>query len=121
MLLAAARRITVICVPVVRGDGRSYSALLGLAAGAGIERSVSVGLYLLGALLLGCCFIFEVRGPLRGVSEKGETVPLLGARRMRRAPATNATRPRMWRAALFVAGIRVIVLGSMIDPTHRAF
>lgn len=120
MLLAAARRITVICVPVVGGTV-VLSALLGLAAGAGIERSVSVGLYLLGALLLGCCFIFGVRGPLRGVSEKGETVPLLGARRMRRATGDERHEATHVALLLFVAGILVIVLGSMIDPTHRAF
>jgi hypothetical protein len=120
MLLAAARRIALICVPVLGGT-ILLSVLLGLAVGAGLERSISVGLYVLGTVLLGGCFVFGVRGPLRGISQTGETVSIVGARRMRRATTDERTEATHVALLLFVAGILVIVLGSMIDPTHRSF
>jgi hypothetical protein len=120
MLLPAARRIALICLPVLGGTVL-LSALLGLALGDDIARSVSVGLYVLGTVLLGGCFVFGVRGPLRGVSQTGETVSVVGARRMRRATTDERREATHVALLLFVAGILVIVLGSMIDPTHRTF
>jgi hypothetical protein len=120
LLLAAARRIALVCVPVLGGTVL-LSALFGLAVGAGIEHSISVGLYLLGTVLLGGCFVFGVRGPLRGVSQTGETVSIIGARSTRRASSDERQEATHISLLLFVAGILVIVLGSMIDPTHRSF
>jgi hypothetical protein len=120
MLFAAARRIAVICGPVV-AITVAISAALGVAAGAGIERSVSVGLYVLGALLLVGCFLFGVRGPLRGVSETGEATALIGARRTRRASNDERSEATQTALLLFVFGILVIVAGSLIDPVHSTF
>ena len=120
MLLGAARRIAlpflgVLVITVV------VSALLGLAAGSGIGRSIAVGLYLLGAALLAGCFAFGVRGPLRGVSQKGETVSLLSARGTRRATNDERSEATQIALLLFVVGILVVLLGSWIDPAHSTF
>lgn len=120
MLSAALRRIAGVAT-VVLGVTVAVSALLGLAAGAGIERSISVGLYILGATLLAGCFAFGVKGPMRGISKTGETVSLLGARGVRRATGDERSEATRTAILLFVAGIVVIVLGSLIDPAHSTF
>ena len=120
MLLAGVRRIVVFSVPLLVGTA-GLSALLGAAAGAGIERAVSVGFYVLGAILLVGCFVFGVRGPLRGVSRTGEGAPLLGAASVRRATSDERSDATRTAVLLFVLGILVIVLGSLVDPTHSTF
>lgn len=120
MLLTGVRRIAGMSFALLGGTV-TISALLGLAAGAGVERSISVGLYVLGTLLLVGCFVFGVRGPLRGVSRTGETVPLLGSRRVRRATDDERSEATKTALLLFVFGILAILLGSLIDPVHRTF
>ena len=120
MLLAGLRRIASISL-VLLGATVAVSALLGLAAGAGIEHAISLGLYVLGALLLSGCFLFGIRGPLRGVSKTGETMPLLRSSRIRRATLDERSEATQTAVLLFVAGILAIVLGSLIDPRHRTF
>jgi hypothetical protein len=120
VLLGAARRILIIfggavAVTVV------LSLLIGVAAGAGAARSVSVGLYLAGAALLVGCFVTGARGPLRGVARSGETVPLLGARRVRRATAGERSDAARTAIFLFALGLVLIVFGALIDPAHKAF
>lgn len=120
MLLAGFRRLaiiagTVLTVTVV------LSLLLGIAVGAGRERSISVGLYILGAMLLVGCFIFGLRGPLRSVSSTGETTSVLGARRIRTATSEERSESTRIALTLFVLGLLVVLLGSAIDPAHRAF
>jgi len=120
MLRAAARRIAIISVALLGGTV-VISALIGLAAGAGLERSISVGLYVLGALLLLGCFLFGVRGPLRGVSATGETVPVVGARGVRKASGDERTEATRVALLLFVLGLAVVFLASLIDPAHKNF
>ncbi len=96
------------------------SALLGLVAGARISRAIALGLYVVGAVLLVGCFVFGVRGPMRGVSSSGETVPVLGARRLRRASGDERTEASRTAVLLFTFGISLIVIGSIVDPAHRA-
>ena len=120
MLAAGFRRLAVaggamLAVTVV------LSLLFGLAAGAGAARSVSVGLYILGALLLVGCFVFGVRGPLRGVSSTGETTSVVGARRLRTATPEERTTSTRVALLLFALGIAVVVIASVIDPNHKAF
>jgi hypothetical protein len=97
------------------------SLILGLAAGASAARSVSVGLYILGAVLLVGCFVFGVRGPLRGVSATGETTSVVGARRLRTATPAERTASTRVALLLFAVGIAVVVIASIIDPNHKAF
>jgi hypothetical protein len=97
------------------------SLLFGLAAGSSAARSISVGLYVLGALLLVGCFVFGVRGPLRGVSATGETTSAIGARRLRTATPAERTASTRVALLLFALGIAVVVIASIVDPNHKAF
>ena len=120
MLRQAARRLAIIFLAIVAVTV-GVSALLGAASGSSIERSVAIGFYVAGALLLVGCFVVGARGPLRGVSNQGETVPLFGARRVRRATTDEQTEASRTAILLFVVGLVLIVLGSFFDPAHRAF
>jgi hypothetical protein len=120
MLLAGFRRLATIGAALLAATV-ALSVLLGLAAGADLLRAIAVGLYVLGALLLAGCFVFGVRGPLRGVSETGETAPIIGARGYRRATPDERSESTRIAVLLFVLGIVVILIGSAIDPAHRAF
>jgi hypothetical protein len=120
VLRRAARRIALIYAGIVGGTV-VLSALLGVAAGADVRRSIAIGLYIAGAALLVGCFVVGVRGPLRGVSRSGETVPLVGARRVRRATEDERTEASRTAILLFVLGLTVILLGALADPAHRTF
>ena len=120
MLLQAARRLVLIYAAVLTTT-ILLSTLLGLAAGASIARSIAVGLYVAGALFLVGCFVTGARGPLRGQGSAGESVPLLGARRIRRATSDERIESSHTAILLFVLGLSLIVLGSLVDPAHRAF
>ena len=90
VLRQAARRILLIYGAVLGGTV-VLALLFGLAAGVDLARSVAVGLYLAGAGFLVGCFVVGARGPLRGVSRTGDTVPLLGAHGVRRASGDDLT------------------------------
>ena len=120
MFLAGFRRLATILGAVV-GATVVISLLLGLAAGAGVERSVSVGLYVLGIVLLVGCFVFGVRGPLRTTSSSGQPVPTLSARRVRTATPEERSESTRISLLLFVIGLAIVVIGTAIDPSHKAF
>jgi hypothetical protein len=120
VLLAGFRRLATIA-GVLFAATVVLSLLLGVAAGAGAEQSVSVGLYVLGAVLLLGCFVFGVRGPLRGASSTGEPTSILSARRLRTATPDERNESTRLALLLFVLGLAIVVIGSAIDPTHQAF
>jgi hypothetical protein len=120
MLLAGFRRLAIAAGALLAATV-VVSLLLGLAMGSSAGRSVSVGLYILGALLLVGCFVFGVRGPLRGVSSTGETTSFVGARRLRAATPEERTESTRLALLLFVLGIAIVIIGSVIDPNHKAF
>ena len=120
MLLGAARRILIIFAGVV-GATVIVSLLIGLAAGSSAARAVSVGLYCAGVLMLVGCFVVGARGPLRGVTQTGETVPLLGARRVRKATGDERSDAARTSLFLFLLGVVLVLIASLIDPTHKAF
>jgi hypothetical protein len=120
MLLAGFRRLATILGAVI-GATVVISLLLGIAAGSSVGRSVSVGLYVLGITLLVGCFVFGVRGPLRGVSSSGDPTPMLAARRVRGATPDERTESMRLSLMLFVIGIAIVLVGTLIDPSHQAF
>jgi len=120
VLRRAARRIALICAAIVVATV-AVSVLLGLAAGGSLQRAVAVGFYVAGAVLLVGCFVVGARGPLRGVSRSGETVPLLAARGVRRATSDERLEASRVAILLFFLGLLQIVLGGLVDPTHRMF
>jgi hypothetical protein len=103
------------------GGTIGLSALFGFAAGADLRRAISVGLYIVGAALLVGCFVVGVRGPLRGVSASGETVPLFGARGVRRATGSERSEASRTAILLFLIALSLILIGSAFDPVHSNF
>jgi hypothetical protein len=120
VLVNAARRIAII-YGAIAGGTAVVSLLAALASGSGIARSLSVGFYIAGVALLVGCFVVGARGPLRGVARSGETVPLLGASRVRRATGDERLDATRTAILLFALGLGLIVVGALVDPTHRAF
>ncbi len=120
MWLQAARRIVVSWVAILVGTV-AVSALIGVASGSGVQRPIAIGLYIAGILLLTGCFVVGARGPLRGVSREGETVPMVSARGVRRATGDERLESSRTAILLFVLGLALVVLGSVIDPAHKAF
>jgi hypothetical protein len=120
MLLAGLRRIAIGYAAVL-GLTVAVSALLGAAAGASLGRSLSVGLYVVGAVFMVGCFVFGVKGPLRGSSDSGEAAPLVGARNVRRASPDERSEATRVSLILFGLGLSFIVLGSLFDPVHSTF
>jgi hypothetical protein len=120
VLLAGVRRIATIYLGILVATV-ALSALFGLAAGASILRSIAVGLYLAGAVLLVGCFVTGARGPLRGVSRQGDVVSVLGARRVRRATTDERSEAGRTSILLFFLGLALIVVGALLDPAHRTF
>lgn len=120
MLVAGVRRIATVYLAIL-GVTVAVSALIGLAAGDNILRSIAVGLYLAGAALLVGCFVTGARGPLRGVSRSGDVTSVMGASRVRRATGDERSEAARTSILLFVLGLALIVLGALIDPAHRTF
>jgi len=120
VLVQAARRLALIFAAVL-GATVVVSVILGLLAGSSIGRSVAIGLYVAGAVALLGCFVMGARGPLRGTGSAGESTPLLGARKVRRATSDERTEASRTAVLLFALGLVLVVLGSVIDPAHRAF
>ena len=104
MIREAARRIALIYAGLI-GATVLIALLVGLASGSNLLRSISVGLYLAGAALLLGCFLSGARGPLRGVSRTGETVPLPAARGVRRASLLERSEATHLSFLLFVLGL----------------
>ncbi len=120
VLVQAARRLGLIFGAVL-GSTVVVSLLLGLAAGKSLSRSVAIGLYVAGAVALLGCFVMGARGPLRGAGSAGESTPLLAAKRVRRATSDERSEASRTAILLFVLGLVLVVIGSAIDPAHRAF
>ncbi len=105
----------------ITGVTVAASLLIGLVAGSSVARSVSVGFYVAGVALLVGCFVVGARGPLRGVNRSGETVPVFGARRVRRATGDERTDSTKTAIFLFALGLVLITVAAVIDPRHQAF
>jgi len=120
VLRGGARRIALLYGGLI-ATAVAVSAFFGLATGSSVARAVAVGLYVAGALLLVGCFVTGARGPLRGVSRTGETVPLMGARGVRKATPDERSDAARTSLLLFGMGLGLIVIAALVDPSRRAF
>jgi hypothetical protein len=122
---AAARRFVLLLGGVSAGTAL-VSLLLGLALGSAVDRSVSVGLYLVGSFLLVTGFFVGNRGParLRGGEHEGSAMTGMfgvgmGGRRLRWA-TPEEREEAMSNSAVFVTlGFALIVLGILADSRVR--
>lgn len=109
--------IVVGCVVVV---SLVFGALLHISS----RHAISAGLYLIGALMLAIGFFHGVRPPVRteagGRSLQGGMFGILFSAGTVRGATAEEHRDSHQSAALFIGlGLVLIVLGALIDPTHR--
>ena len=114
MLLAAARRFLLLTVGVA-----GATALVAIGVGAltdsKIDRSVSLGLYIIGSLLLIGGFFIGNRGPLRPKGDTATLLPLFGPRRMRRATPVEREEAINTSAVFVSVGLVLILIAIAVD------
>lgn len=94
------------------------SLVLGAALGASADRSITIGLDLVGCFLLVAGFFTGNRGPVRA---KGDAVPLIGARFMRWATRAELEDTLNTSALYVILGFALIVLGIVADTRYSVF
>jgi hypothetical protein len=119
MLLEALRRFTILF-----GGVGALTVVLSLAFGAlakaPLERSIAVGLYLVGSLILIFGFFVGNRGPLRhdhGADEGYSLIP----KGVRRATVEERKESISVSVLMVVLGFSLIVLGVLSDSSHKLF
>jgi hypothetical protein len=121
MLLAALRRLALLVVVSIAITG-GVSILLGAAIGASVARSLSLGLYLVGAFLMVAGFFIGNRGPARVKSESAGSsmlpLPVFGSRRLRWATLQEQGETINQSAIFVTLGLILIVLGVAVDTRH---
>jgi hypothetical protein len=115
---AAARRFVVFFVAVAAGTALC-SLLVGVLAGHP-ARSVSLGFYVVGSVLLVGSFFLGNRGPFRPVYGDERRPGFLAPRGLRRATAEDRSQSIRSSGFLFGIGFGLIVLGTLLDPAHTA-
>lgn len=120
-MLAAFRRLVVLVVlcSAVTVVG---SVLLGLLAGASLDRAISLGFYGLGCFLMVSGFFVGNRGPARVKSETaGWTmlpIPGIGSRRLRWATLDEQNETINNSAVFILLGVILVVIGVLVDSHH---
>lgn len=124
-MLAGLRRLAILLVAAAVSVG-VLAALVGLALGASVARSVSVAYYVVGAFLVVLGFFAGTRGPLRprGAEEGGDPVTgLFGvgiATRGARVATEGERKDSIATAGMFLTvGIWLILLGVVVDSSAR--
>ncbi len=91
---------------------------LGLATGTGLQRSVSLGFYLLGGFVGVLGLLAGNRGPFRRVDEDA---PLTFGRRLRRATLDELLETINLSVVMVAIGIVLLAIGVAIDDRYRLF
>jgi hypothetical protein len=113
---SAAHRFATLLVVLVGGTGL-VALVLGLAFGAGVSRSLSVGWYLVGSMLLLSAFFVGNRGPTR---PQGEGWGPFSLRRWVRWATPEEQRESIsLSAVLVVLGFLLIALGAIADTRYK--
>lgn len=120
-MLAGLRRLAILLVATALGIG-VVAALIGLAVGSSLGRSISVAYYVVGALLLVLGFFAGNRGPLRPRAPDEAGDPIMGlfgvgiGTRGARVATAGERKDSVATAGIFLAvGIWLILLGIVID------
>jgi len=90
----------------------------GLLSGASLNRSLSVGFYLVGSFMLIAGFFVGNRGPVR---PRGVGTPLFGSRMMRWASPLEREQSLNESALYVVVGFVLILIGIVTDSRARLF
>ena len=118
MLLGAARRFALMYVGI-GGITVLLSLAFGAISGASLTRSIAIGLYLIGAVVLIFGFFIGNRGPWR--HEHGEGGFSILPRGVRRATAEERKEAVNVSVLFIVLGFGLIILGVLSDSAHNLF
>ena len=114
-MAAAARRFGIVVGSIVGGTA-VISLVLGLALGSSVSRSLSLGWYIVGSVLLISGFFVGNRGPAR---PEGEGWSAFSMRRWVRWATPDEQRESLsLSAVLVVLGFLLIALGVVADSRH---
>lgn len=116
MLLGGARRLLALTA-FVGGATLAISLSLALLAGTSVRRSVSVGFYLVGSVILLAGFFVGNRGVLRaeGDSERPSLFGFGSRRRVRSATGEEQRESVRVSAIVIGLGIALLILGAIAD------
>src|SRR5665213_3412713 len=114
-MAAAARRFGIIAGAVAGGTG-AFALLLGLALSSSVSRSLSLGWYIIGSVLLVSGFFVGNRGPARPEGEGWGTFSL--RRWVRWATPAEQRESLSLSAVLVVLGFLLIALGVLADTRY---
>jgi hypothetical protein len=114
-MAAAARRFGIVLCTLAGGTA-VVALLLGLALGSSVSRSLSLGWYIIGCVLLISGFFVGNRGPSRPEGEGWSTFSL--RRWVRWASPDEQRETLSLSAVLVVLGFVLIALGVLADTRH---
>jgi hypothetical protein len=121
-LLAAALRRFVVLSLIVAGGTAVVSLVIGTLAGAGVSRSVSLGFYGVGSILLVMGFFVGNRGPARVKGDSGAGLFGFARNRTIRWASGDEQSESINLSFVFVAlGVLLIVLGVLTDTRYSLF
>ena len=112
---AAARRFVLIAATLAAGTA-TLSLVFGLLVGSSVSRSLSVGWYIVGSVLLLSGFFVGNRGPARPQGEGWSTFSL--KRWVRWASPDEQRESLSLSALLVVLGVLLIALGVLADTRY---
>ena len=107
LLVAACALVLVATIPI------------GLLTSAGVDRSVSLGFYLLGAFLVMLGFLGGSRGPYRSADQESEVHRVRLGRRLRRATRDELHEAISVSAIAVVIGLVLVVIGVLVDTRYK--
>jgi hypothetical protein len=115
VLLGGVRRLAIMTASI-GGATLAVSLLLALLAGASLRRSIAVGFYVVGSVLLLTGFFVGNRGVLRAEGDL-ERPSLFGFGRTRIRSATGEEQRESVRVSALVIGlgIALLILGALAD------
>jgi hypothetical protein len=101
---------------VVAAGIAAASLVVGVLIGASAQRSVSLGFYVIGSLLLVLGFFHGVRGPIR---TRGSEPMFLFERRALRLATREEREESLSTSALFVLlGLVLVMVGTLTDSRY---
>ena len=122
VLIDGIRRFVLLTLVVIVAAGL-VSAALGLLLGEGARRSVTVGLYLTGSLLVVLAFFVSTRPPARADGEGGATritagslLSMSGSARFTSPQERRDNQAISW--LLVAVGLVVVIVAALADGRH---
>ena len=116
---AAARRFILLLLGIAGGTALC-SLLIGLAAGAGVSRSISLGFYVVGSFLLISGFFVGNRGPVRVKGDPGFSMfGFFRDRRLRWASGSEQVESLSLSFVFVALGLVLIIIGIVTDTRYE--